>query len=67
MFVTTKQLREAFGITPNDKLKETLAMNNVRFFTRRDGLPFTTIAALNEALGTKDEHDDGFNIEALNE
>jgi len=67
LFITAEQLKDAFGVKKNDALKQMLANNNVRFFVRRDGKPFTTTAAINDALGIQgqSQDDDGFNLDAL--
>jgi hypothetical protein len=68
VFISTEQLKEAFGVKRIGNLKALLSRNRVTYFTDVNGKPFTTKEALNSALGVGNlevKSDDGFNIDHL--
>ena len=67
VIVSTFELQKAFATTRSSNLKKILSKNKVRYFEDRMGNPFTTLEAMNAALGLSktDADSTGFIVEHL--
>ena len=53
--LTTDQLKTATGCSRLSDLEKTLRQNGIRFLYGKNGKPFTTLAAVNAAMGLTDQ------------
>ena len=55
MIITFEQLQQSTGYNKPAEVANLLTRNNIKYLRGKNGRPFTTLDALNVALGIKDQ------------